>query len=91
MMPSSPSATALTAAASVTIENTISEAAAAARGRRRQVHAGLDQRLGLSLAPVQASDRVSRRHQPRDDAHAHGAEPDEADVHSCTSDTLRRR
>ena len=85
MMPSAPSATDLTAAASVTIENTMSAAAAAARGCRRKAHPGLDQRLGLVLAAVPAGDRVAGRHEPGDDACAHGAEPDETDVHSFTS------
>jgi hypothetical protein len=31
---------------------------------------------------------VPRGHQPRDNAHAHGAEPDETDVHSFTSQSI---
>ena len=45
MMPSGPSATAFTAAESVTIENTISEACADLARRVGERHAGVDQRL----------------------------------------------
>ena len=80
-MPSGPSATALTAAESVTIENTISEASATARGVGRERHAGGDQRLGLVPRPVPAGDLVSGRHQPGHDQCAHGAKADKSDVH----------
>jgi len=49
------------------------------------VHTGLDQRLGLVPAAVPTRDRVARRHEPWDDAGPHGAQPDETDVHSFTS------
>src|SRR5262249_43207952 len=53
------------------------------RARRfRQSHAGGNQRLGLLLAPVPAGDRVSRGHEPRDNAGTHGAQPNETDVHA---------
>ena len=83
MTPSSPSATARTAAASVTIENTTSEAAATARGDRAQRMPDLISGCGLVLAAVEAGDRVPGRDEPRHDARPHGAEPDKPDVHSC--------
>ena len=43
-----------------------------------QAHAGLDQRLGLVARPVPAGHFMSRRHQPRHDELAHGAEPDKS-------------
>src|SRR5262249_35926225 len=61
-------------------------ASSGARARRfGQAHAGGNQRLGLLLASVPARDRVARGHEPRDNAGAHGAEPDETDVHAFTS------
>src|SRR5262249_49579593 len=56
------------------------------RARRgRKAHAAGDERLGLLLAPIPAHDRVTRGHEPRDDAGAHRAQPDETDGHSSTS------
>src|SRR5262249_16994967 len=98
MMPSPPSATALTAAASVTIENTTSApprgragadrepAVRARRGRaraRRIAHAGGDERLGLRLAAVPTRNRVAGGHKPGDDAGTHRTEPNETDIHAC--------
>src|SRR5215475_6297883 len=59
--------------------------------RRRQPHAGGNQRLGLLLAPVPARDRVARGHEPRDNAGAHGAEANETDVHAFTPLDLAKR
>jgi hypothetical protein len=64
----------------VTIENTISDAAASRAVAAK--HGGPDQRLGLVPAAVEADDGRPRCHEPRHDADAHGAEPDETDVHS---------
>ena len=88
MMPSSPSATDLTAGASVTIENTMSDTGGRRARRLGELHAGLDQRLRLVLAAVEAGDGMSRRHQPGHDAHPHGAETDKTDVHVASLQVL---
>src|SRR6516162_4622230 len=88
MMPSPPSATARTAAASVTIENTTSEAWATARGvgaSRMPAATNGSAFCLLLLAAVPARHRVARGHEPWDDAGAHGAQPNETDVHASTS------
>ena len=82
MMPSSPSATERTAAPSVTQENTISAAAATARGVSAKRMPGLDQRLGLVPAAVPAGDGVTGRHQPGHDAWPMTPSPTKSEVHS---------
>src|SRR6266699_3545468 len=85
MTPSPPSATARTAAASVTIENTTSEAAATARGvGARRMPAAING-SALFLLRFQPVTAWARGHEPRDNAGAHGAQPDETDVHAFTS------
>ena len=85
MMPSAPSATDLHRGR-VGHDREHDVGGGGRRARRGcKAHAGLDQRLGLVPAAVPARDRVAGRHQPWDDARAHGAEPDETDVHSFTS------
>ena len=91
MMPSSPSATARTAAPSVTQENTISERAATSRGVSANGHAHFDSGFGLVLVAVPAGDGVPGGDQARHDALAHHAEADKSEVHGYSASVHMRR
>src|SRR4029077_17550374 len=99
--PLSPSATARTAAPSVTIENTISDFSATARGLSAHVIPSSISGAALSrerFQPVTRCPAAIRRgtisapppHQARDDPPPHRAETDEAEVHALTPELLRR-
>ena len=81
-MPSGPSATACTAAASVTMVNTISDSSATARGVSAQRMPAAIRSVGLVARPVPAGDGVPGIHQAGHDQLSHRAEPDESDVHA---------